>query len=138
MSGNLLMAVVREIAGLRGLATADAAPIVAGMLDDLAQLADDDRVSDETVLSLITQATRAIRPRAARADGPHAALDALRQAVAEGPRSPGRPAAGLGPAITVRLRQDDHDSLDDVHPVASEAVRILVAEALQARREDAR
>ncbi len=91
----------RQITALRGQPVEAATGIVADMVNDLAVLAADQEISDDTATNLITRALRAIRPRAERPTDRHAALAALRQALAEGPRSPGRPAT-TGPARTVR------------------------------------
>lgn len=93
----------RRLAALRGCTVEVAIPIVGDLVDALAALAADPQVSDEAVTNLITRALRAIRPRAERPPDRHTAIAALRQALAEGPRGPGRPTAPWsGPARTVR------------------------------------
>jgi hypothetical protein len=90
----------RQVSNLRGRPVGEAADDLAALAGDLAALADDQRVSDDTVTNLITRALRAVRPRAGRPADRLAALAALRKALAEGPRAPGRPTTG--PARTVR------------------------------------
>ncbi len=91
----------RQVAALRGRPVAEAAAVVADLVDDLANVAADERVEADTATGLITRALRAIRPRAARPADRHAALAALRQAVAEGPRPPHRPAVGSPRTVRV-------------------------------------
>lgn len=105
VSAMNLTDLTRQISGLRGRPVDEATGIVADLADDLADLADNRQVSDDTATNLITRAVRAVRPRAERPTDRHAALAALRQALAEGPRGPGRPAT-TGPARTVRAPEE--------------------------------
>jgi hypothetical protein len=90
----------RQIGALRGQPAAEAARVLTDLAADLATLATDERISDDSATNLLVRALRAIRPRADRPTDRRAALDQLRQALAEGPREPGRPA--LGSPRTVR------------------------------------
>lgn len=102
----------RQISGLRGKPVDQAAGIIADIVDDLAAIAGNQRVSDDTATNLISRALRAIRPRADRPSDRHAALAMLRQALDEGPRGPGRPPT-TGPARTVRAPEDVWAGVDD-------------------------
>jgi hypothetical protein len=80
---------------------AQAAGVLAGLVDDLAAVVGDDRVEDSTALGLATRALRAVRPRAPRPTDRYAALAELRTALAEGPRTSGRPPVGKPRTIRV-------------------------------------
>jgi len=144
-AGPSLTAVNRQVAQLRGLSVAAAAEQLPALLADLTALVADDRYRDESVINLVIRAHRAIRPRAPRIDDRDQALAALRAAIEEGPRTPGRPAKQLGSPIPVRLyltqqdavrQQARHDGHVDAlgEPVWAEIIRTLVDEALAARR----
>lgn len=127
----------RQISGLRGRPVDEATGIVADLADNLATLAENQQVADDTATNLITRAVRAIRPRTARPADRHAALSALRQALAEGPRGPGRPAT-TGPARTVRAPVEVWDAVDAyaaAHGVSeSRAAAELLAAGLRAQQ----
>lgn len=81
----------RQVGGLRGRGVEEAVVLVRGLLDELAAVVEDDEVADETVISLVTNALRSVRPRAPRHPGRRQAIAALRAALDAGPRRQGRP-----------------------------------------------
>lgn len=92
--GSALGNMEREVTALRGLPVKDAHRRLTEMLPDLITVGQDEQIRDETVVALLTRALRALRPRAPLGADRWTAMDALQQAIAQGPRSPGRPAVG--------------------------------------------
>ncbi len=97
-----------RVAELRGVTVADAAQALTDLYPDLEKLTSEERIGDDNLIDLLTRALRAVRPRALRCDSPEQALKALREALDEGPRAPGRPPSARPKAEgrTVRLYRD--------------------------------
>ncbi|MEV4404545.1 hypothetical protein AB0J66_20360 [Actinoplanes sp. NPDC049598] len=72
---------VRRVNGLRHVRPAEAAVLIAALLDDLAQIIDDEQIANECAVDLAMRAHRILHPRVARIAGRHGALQALRAAV---------------------------------------------------------
>lgn len=134
-----LTELTRQVGALRGMPAAAAAGIVASIIDDLTDVAHDDRIDDDTAAGLLTRALRAIHPHTERPAHRHAALDALRIALADGPRPQGRPAKG--PARTVRAAEDVWAEVDEYAAVwgvsQSDAAAELIVRGLSGLAPDA-
>lgn len=128
----------RRISALRGRPVAVGAEVVGELLDDLAALAADDRITNDTATNLIARALRAIRPRAERPTDRDTALTQLRKALAEGPRQEGRQPAGT--PRTVRAPDEVWALVDALSErngaTGSAATADLLAKAIEAVRRN--